>query len=414
MQASRLAELISRQRSGWSLEQPFYVSEDIYKFERSGWLAGQWYILAHSSELRQPGYYLVRELLGESLLLVRDEQGNARGFYNVCRHRGSRICSQDGHRKVFVCPYHGWTYRLDGSLRSAAALPIAIDQTTLGLHSIPVREFGGVIWGSLKGEVHALDAVQEAFEPGLRYYGIPSARIAARRRYSIEGNWKLVLENFFECYHCFPAHPEYCSVMKWVDWTAREPADGGVGWKEIVHKWFAEEADPDSPLKETGHALPEDILFGTSRMPIGNGRKTQSQDGNPVAPLMGQQRRFDGGVCGFFVRPFASVSALNDHGMMFQITPTGVGDTEVVLTWLVDGATSDAEIDVPRMIWLWDVTTSQDKALIERNAAGVRSRSYVPGPYSTVERVTAQFVKRYLMEQSALSEAMYSETMQVP
>lgn len=416
MQSADVSQLIARQRAGWSLEQPFYVSDELYEFERRGWLARQWYVLAHCSELPEAGSFIVRELLGESLLIARDGEGTVRGFYNVCRHRGSRICDQDGRAsRGFVCPYHAWSYRLDGSLRTAAALPDGIDATQLGLRTVPVREIGGLILVSLRGDSQTLDAVQTEFEPGLKYHGLAQARIAARRNYPTNANWKLVMENFRECYHCFPAHPEYCSVMQWTDAIARVPADGGAEWTQALAKWSSEEANPDSPVK----ILPPDGEYAASgassqrqptpaansniavfRMPIGTGHKTQSKDGMPVAPLMGEQSRFDGGVSHFAFRPFVTVMALNDHAVTFQFLPTGAQSTDVVVTWLVNAATSDAEVDVERMTWLWDVTTIQDKQLIERNAAGVRSHAYSPGPYSKLESRTAQFIDRYLREQS--------------
>jgi glycine betaine catabolism A len=108
---------------------------------------------------------MVRKLLGESLIIVRDTEGVLRGFYNVCRHRGSRICDRDGQATSLVCPYHAWSYRLDGSVRSAPSISEDIDLGKLGLHSVPVREIGGVIVGSLKGDLQALDAVQRETEP---------------------------------------------------------------------------------------------------------------------------------------------------------------------------------------------------------------------------------------------------------
>lgn len=404
--SSRVIELIARQRTGWSLEQPFYTSEEVYDFERSGWLAKQWHILAHGSELPDEGCFIVRELLGESLLIARERGGTVRGFYNVCRHRGSQICDQDGRApRGFTCPYHGWSYRLDGALHKAAALPDGVDTAKLGLRSVSVCEIGGVILGSLRGDLQELEVVQRELESGLTYHGIAQARVAARRSYPTAGNWKLVLENFRECYHCLPAHPEYCSVMQWVDTIGRVPADGGASWAQTVTKWSTDEAHPDSPLKViTRRTEDTDPICAAYRMPIGGGRKTQSKDGTPVAPLMGDQRSFDGGVSHFLFRPFVTLMALNDHAVMFQFSPTGAKDTDVVVTWLVNASARDAEVDLERMVWLWDVTTIQDKRLIERNAAGVRSQSYSPGPYSKLETATAQFVDRYLRAHSVPCE----------
>jgi phenylpropionate dioxygenase-like ring-hydroxylating dioxygenase large terminal subunit len=400
MQTAELAALLARQRAGWTLEQPFYTSPDVFELERRGWLADQWFVLGHSSELAASGSFIVRELLGESLILVRDERGEVRGFYNVCRHRGSRICDHDGSALSLVCPYHAWSYRLDGSLRAAAALPETVDTSKLSLRAAPVTEIGGLLLGSLTGDVRALNIVRRTFEPGLRYYGIPSARIAARRHYPTHGNWKLVLENFIECYHCLACHPEYCSVMKHVDVVARDAPEAAAAWERAVDAWFRETADPDSPLGTRRFAFTAGVCDAV-RAPIGAGRRTQSQDGLPVAPLLGELTRFDGGVSNFRCEPFIFLGVLNDHAVMFQFLPAGPELTEVNISWLVNSAASDAEVDVDRMVWLWDRTTVQDKALIERNAAGVRSFAYVPGPYSSLERWPARFVERYRQEMIA-------------
>src|SRR5262249_45406634 len=157
----------------------------------------------HRSEVAECGSFIVRDLLGESLIIARDSEGTLRGFYNVCRHRGSRICDADGRAtKGFSCPYHAWSYHLDGRFRAAAALPEGIDTRQLGLQAVPVYEVGGVVLASLEGDSRQLQAAQQILEPGLRYHGIPEARTAARRSYPMHANWKLVMENFLECYHC--------------------------------------------------------------------------------------------------------------------------------------------------------------------------------------------------------------------
>lgn len=397
-----LEQLIARQRRGWSLEQPFYTSTEIYDLERRTWLAEQWYVLGHASEVREPGSFIVRELLGESLIIVRGNDATVRGFYNVCRHRGSRICDADGKASSLICPYHAWSYRLDGTLRSAAALPEGVDTSQLGLRAASVKEIGGVIVGSLKGELLSFDSVQQALEPALMYHGVPNARIAARRHYPTRGNWKLVLENFMECYHCFPAHPEYCSVMRHVDVLGRIPKDSGAQWQQAVEDWLRNEANPDSPIgnQQFNFSSPTQT-YGVSRAPIGTGCKTQSKDGQPVAPLMGSQGRFDGGVSTIRVDPFIYIAAMNDYVRLFQFLPTGPETTDVTITWLVDGDSRDQDVDVERLVWLWDVTTMQDKTLIERNAAGVRSMAYTPGPYSTLETMPVHFLQRYLQELAA-------------
>lgn len=397
MQSAQLQALIERQRPGWSLEQPFYTSAAIYEIERRGWLAAQWYVIAHGCEIEQPGAYIVRELLGESILVVRDGQGGVRAFYNVCRHRGSRLCDNDGQGDAFVCPYHAWSYHLDGSLRAAPALPEDIERSGLGLRPVNVRDIAGIILVSLRAQTSCLDPADRTLAPGLTWHGSPTARIAARRRYPTRGNWKLVLENFLECYHCIPAHREYSHVMQHVDALGKSSPQAANRWRRAVDDWFATEAEPASPLGENRlDPTPELAACGAWRAPIGLGHLTQSQDGRPVAPLMGRQSRYDGGVSSFVLMPFVYIAAPNDYIRLVQFLPTSVESTDVVITWLVEGLARDTEFDLERLTWLWDVTTLQDTTLIERNAAGVRSRAYTPGPYSTLEPWTSSFVTSYL------------------
>jgi len=395
-----LKVLIARQRPGWALEQPFYTSPSIYEIERRGWLANQWFLVAHRSEVADAGSYIVRELLGESLIFARDGEGTLRGFYNVCRHRGSRICERDGRSNNLTCPYHAWSYRLDGSLRAASALPEEIDVSALGLRSIRVVEIGGLVLGSLLGDPQAIAPLSNTFEAGLKFHGLSNARIAARRSYPVRANWKLVLENFVECYHCFPAHPEYCRVMKHVDAVARDAPEAANAWEASAAAWLAKDASPDSPLAMNPPAA-QFAICSAFRAPIGGGRLTQSEDGRPVAPLMGEMKSFDGGVSFFRCEPFIFMGALNDHAVMFQFSPMAAEQTRVDVSWLVANSADDSEVDVARMTWLWDVTTAQDKVLIERNAAGIRSAAYVPGPYSKLESLPARFVARYLSELSS-------------
>jgi Rieske 2Fe-2S family protein len=395
-----LRALIAQQREGYSLAQPFYQSPAIFEFERAGWLRRQWFILAHGSEVGRSAY-IIRELLGESIILARDDAGTVRGFFNVCRHRGSRICDADGRGNALVCPYHAWSYRFDGSLRSAAALPDGVDRAGLGLKSISLTEVGGLILGSLQGAPQDSARLDSILAAGLRYHGIDAARVAARRSYPTKGNWKLVAENFVECYHCMVAHPEYSSVMSHVEVLARPASEAAkAAFQQSVDQWWEKDADQGSPVAR----IPDNYRISSCaalRGPIGGGRLTQSEDGRPVAALMGNQTRFDGGFALFRCEPFVYLAALNDHAVMFQFTPQSAERTDVTVSWLVADTVADSDLDLSRLTWLWDVTTVEDKALVERNAKGVASIAYEPGPYTELEALPARFVSRYLEEMKA-------------
>jgi phenylpropionate dioxygenase-like ring-hydroxylating dioxygenase large terminal subunit len=267
---------------------------------------------------------------------------------------------------------------------------------------VPVAIIGGVILGSLKADSQSLSEIREEAEPMLEYHGISTARVAARRRYPTTANWKLVMENFAECYHCYPSHPEYCSAMPHVEVVARmATSEAEARWNSEVERWFREEADPNSPAGTVQPDYSGRTRQVISRAPIGRGRKTETQDGEPVAPLMGRQTRFDGGFGTFGISPFVALIMPNDHAILFQFLPSGAEHTDVIISWLVDARAADSEVDIERMIWLWDVTTVQDKAIVELNAAGVRSEAYTPGPYSLLESGSDSFVQSYLKGLSA-------------
>lgn len=393
-----ILELLRQQRNGWSLEQQLYLSPDVFQAERRH-LARQWHNLAHISELPLPGSHIVRDLLGESILIVRDKTGQVHGFYNVCRHRGSRICDHDGRSNLLTCPYHAWSYKLDGSLASAPAMQPDIDLGALGLKPILIRNIAGLIIGSLEGNTDRVDPLIAAAEELYDYHAVPTAKIAARRDYAIRANWKLAQENFLECYHCRPAHPEYCSVFR------LGTSGSSDAWLEEQEAWEKHVADPASPAR----LLPMDAFGGDktarrgpSRSPIGHGHLTVSEGGRPVAPLMGKVPKFDGAVARMDLSDGAGLVLMNDHAIMIQFQAIRHNLSHVRLTWLVDGHADADDIDVDRLIWLWDETTKEDVTIIERNARGVASTAYAPGPYSTQEQWTADFVEDYRRSMDSL------------
>lgn len=396
-----LQQAIHQQRPGWTLDQPFYVSEAVFAAERAEYLSRKWFIIGHVSELPAPRDFIVRDLLNESLIILRDEAGTLRGFYNVCRHRGSRICTQDGSASQLICPYHAWSYRLDGRLAGAPAMAADIDKAELGLREVRVAELGGIVLASLAGDPDEIDRMRIEAEPVLDYLGIPGARIAVRRSYPTTGNWKLVLENFLECYHCLPNHPEFCNIMDIASVLARRASpQARRTWDTQLSDWLATEANPAFPVpgRETRDVSDIDTVSSVLRWPIGKGFQTASQDGLPVAPLMGLQDRFDGASMSVRLEPFVYIVGYNDHVRLMHFLPTGPESTDVDITWLVNGNAADHEIDIDRMTWLWDVTTIQDKKIIEENARGVRSSAYSSGPYSELEGMTARFISDYLEE----------------
>jgi Rieske 2Fe-2S family protein len=409
-----LTMLIEQQRPGWSLAQPFYVDPRIYEHERRGMLARQWMLMGHASELPEPGSYIVREALDESFLVVRGRDQQIRAFFNVCTHRGSRIYESDGRTPAIVCPYHAWSFTLDGKLRRNNDLPPDADPETLGLRPVRTHVMEGLILCTLSDEAMDLGPVEEALRPVLQQHGFATARIAARRSYPTRANWKLVKENFHECYHCRPCHPAYCEVNEHWKTEAHSTPEAAAEWTAKNDAWHAQLQRDGGFDPVVGGAVstifqPSDISmfrnFGARRTLIGGGRKTNSRDGAGVAPLMGGFRDYDGGHTSMSIGTLVYARGTCDHIAVFQFLPRSVELTDVIISWLVDGRAADAQVDVARMIWMWDETTIEDTAIIERNAAGVHSSAYRPGPYTRLEGRTRHMASDYLRELAGGHEA---------
>lgn len=403
MEASTLLSLIERQRPGWSLEQAFYLDEQIYAVERARWMPRQWMLIAHDSELPEKGSRIVRDLFGESIIVVRNGPEDIRAYFNVCRHRGSRICKEDGRGSLLVCPYHAWSFKLSGELHHRRDVPEGVDPETLGLHNVPIHVAQGLIFCALPGPdlPDPAPALTE-LAPALRKQGVATARIAARKIYPTHANWKLVLENAFECYHCRNAHPEYTSVNGHVQATGtRDPAKAKA-WSDECERWSATIDSTEPANVAVGQAGSLDTLAHRAlRQPIGGGRHSLSRGGAPVSKLMGDFADYDGGETQIRLGRLSFASCANDYVTLVQIQPRGAQETDVVLTWLVD-AEAAADIAIEPIQWMWDVTTAQDKRLIEDNASGIRSCAYRPGPYTALEGGTAAFVDTYLSEMAQL------------
>jgi Rieske 2Fe-2S family protein len=375
-----VAALIAARRAGHALARDFYLDPEIFALDLD-LLLDRWIFAGHLGEARAPGDFITVELGSESAIVARDDKGALHAMANVCRHRGSRVCTEArGSAAAFVCPYHAWTYRLDGSLRAAREMPPGFDLATHGLRPLPLRVIGGLIFISFSASPPDLSEVASAVETMTERHGWAGARIAARRRYAVAANWKLVMENYHECYHCQPAHPEF-SILH----ALARPGARSLDGSEDFEAWSAE-ADG----REVGRVMASSLS---------RGKLSGTRDGALAAPPMTNEPNAVG-ACIFAEVGFVSAFlAYQDHGMIYRFIPRGVLATEMEVLWLVKGDAREGEdYDVECLTWLWDVTSLADKRIIETNQAGVRSRHYEPGPFSLMEPGTQAYVERYLGE----------------
>jgi Rieske 2Fe-2S family protein len=394
VQEKEIIQLIERQRERHSLARDFYSDPDIYERDIERIFLKSWLYAGHQSEIPNPGDWFLYELSGESIIIARGLDGEIRAMLNVCRHRGSRIClEQKGCAKRLICRYHGWTYELDGKLVGASRMGDDFDKAGITLKRIHVELLDGMIFINFADNPAPFNPVRDGLAECLRPYDLVNAKVAHRQSYPIVANWKLAVENYCECYHCAPAHPEYSRGHS----LAHQGMRSGELYDVVMARASACGLSDQEVNRMYADAPGFGADFGYDRYPLIRGHVTGSEDGQPVAPLLGSIRDYDGGATDLQVGPVLFGLMYCDHVVLYRFTPLTVDTADCDITWLVrSDAEEGKDYDREKLTWLWDVTTHADKAIIERNQQGVNSRYYVPGPLSTMENYTWKFLSWYL------------------
>lgn len=376
-----------------SLEQRYYRDPDIYRREMERIFMNCWLYVGHLSEIPEPGDWMLYELDRESVIIVRVAEDRVNALLNVCRHRGSRICNTpQGNSARLTCPYHGWTYDLEGRLRAAAHMGEDFDKSGIELARAHCEILHGMIYINFARHPSDFSPIREDLGACLAPYRLDQAKVAHRQVYPMRANWKLAVENYCECYHCAPAHPEYT--------RGHALADPGRMTDEAYEDILQKAVQCGLGERVTNHVFLAAPGFGNDylydRYHLVRGHLTGSEDGQPVAPLLGDITDYYGGCTDFQVGPVTFALAYSDYVVVYAFRPLGVDASVCDVSWLVRGdAVEGEDYELDRLIWLWDVTTHADKRIIEHNAEGVNSRFYRPGPYSSMENYIWRFVKWY-------------------
>jgi len=298
------------------------------------------------------------------------------------------ICLEErGHSPKLVCPYHQWVYEKDGSLFKARLMPDDFDKSEYGLHPVKVQEADGFIFISLSDNPPDFSSVKNDFAPFLKPFRINDAKVAFRKKYELRTNWKLIAENFRECYHCGPAHPEYCNAVI------------GANMKESADEVLAEKKGGwEKKGLTTGTVdFTENSFHFAIRYPLRPGVESYSLDGKKIAKPMGEHKDYDAGVLGMVVYPNFWMDAVSDYMWTMRLTAVSPSCTILDLSWLVDAeATEGKDYTVDRLIEFWKITGEQDWQLCENNFKGIESSRYKPGPYAPVEYDVVRYADWYI------------------
>ena len=387
--------LVAAHQPGRGLVRAFYHDPAIYERDMERVFRRHWHCLAHASVIPNPNDFELFLLGDEQIILTRDGQGEVHAMLNVCRHRGAEVCTaQKGNAKAFVCPYHAWTYGNDGRLKAARLMPKEFRREDHGLHKLHVKVVEGLVFVSFAAEPLDFSEVERLLHATCGQYGWADAKVAHREAYVIEANWKLAVENYVECYHCGPAHPEYSQTH---------------ALEQPLEQIAALNAAMEVRTCALGIDIGQGDLWQTSargaeavhafRYALYDGVETGSEDGRAVAPLMGRFAAFDGGVTSVHLGGTSFLVAYPDHGMIYRFFPDGPTRSRMELIWLVNGAAVEGQdYDLARLTWLWRITTDEDKKIIEHTARGVKSAYFVPGPIAPMEQNELRYIGWYLDE----------------
>lgn len=391
------SDMLSRLRSrkpGYSLDQPFYIDPDYFQQDLNEIWYKDWLFIGHDCEVPKPGSYITVQVGAYPVVIVRDNDGDVRAFHNSCRHRGSRVCSEHrGSAAKLVCPYHQWTYDLDGSLQFARHMGENFDKTGFGLKPVACELAGGYIFISLAETPMDFAPFRAMMEPYFLPHRLRDAKIAHESTIIEKGNWKLVWENNRECYHCAGNHPELCKTYP--EAPTATGVNGAADDPEIVEHWKkCEESGLPSQF-----AMDRQGQFRTARMPLLRDAVSYTMSGRKaVQTRLSDDINMDRiGTLLLFHYPTTWNHVLSDHAVTFRVLPISATETAVTTKWLVHkDAVEGIDYRLDELIHVWTETNDQDRRIVEENAFGIHSPAYQPGPYSEAhEGGVEQFVDWY-------------------
>ncbi|MCJ8053115.1 aromatic ring-hydroxylating dioxygenase subunit alpha [Shinella curvata] len=385
---------LKNRREGHSLEQAFYIDPDHYKLDMETIWYRDWLFIGHDCEIPKAGNYFTVQVGDYPVVITRDRSGTIRALHNSCRHRGSRVCTQHkGTSAKLVCPYHQWTYELDGSLLFARHMAEDFDRTQHSLKQIHCETLGGYIFICLADQAPDFSAFRSTAEPYLARHRLGETKIAFESTIIEKGNWKLVWENNRECYHCAANHPELCRT-----YPEAPSATGVQGAKDdpvIAEHWARCEAKglpSEFKISPTGQ-------FRAARMPLIQDAESYTMSGARAVqrPLSNDVLESGIGTLLLFHYPTTWNHVLADHAITFRVLPLGPELTQVTTKWLVNkDAVEGVDYRLDELTHVWTETNDQDRQIVEENAFGIRSPAYQPGPYSPEdEGGVMQFVEWY-------------------
>ena len=344
------APLCSNPAASFTLPARFFFDREIFEFEKEAIFYRTWWYAGHTSQLTKPGSYITTSIHNQNIFVIRDRSNQLQGYYNVCQHRGHELLTDKGHTNVIVCPYHAWAYDFDGSLKAARNTNSVsgFKKCDFALKSIRVEEFCGLVFVNLDQDAEPLneqagDLAQEIQEicPS-----VDDLVFAQRDTYDVSSNWKVMIDNFLECYHCHTAHRDFVDL---VDMDSYQSKTNGIYSSQISNA-------------------------------------ARSTDNTAFAFEKGE---VDFGYAGWFLWPNLTIWAYpgEPNLSVLQMVPAGPERTIEYQDWFIPNAKPSKQL-TDAMAYQKDVLQPEDISLCESVQRGLKSRGYNQGRFVVDEQLS--------------------------
>jgi Rieske 2Fe-2S family protein len=345
-----------------------YHDPAVFAVERERLFYGMWFCVARADEVAREGSYLPVQVVDESILLVRDADGTLRGFYNVCRHRGARLCDAAGHApKAIKCPYHAWAFGLDGTLLGTPNVheDAGFRRADYPLWPVAVETWQGMVFvnlsdnpGTLRDQISAFGEDPDGYE----HHDVEHLKSGHRQHYEVASNWKIVIDNYMECLHCPTVHPELVQRV---------------------------------PVFKRGQVVEED---GSDGVRLADGYETLTLSGRALVPkLPGVTGAAAERVFGRLIFPNLIIDYLPDVVITSILKPVAADRTEILTDYLFAAQTIAADdFDPSEIIEFNDLVYRQDNDVCARTQRGVSSRAFRNGVYPPPDAFLQRFTEHYL------------------
>ncbi|MCJ2187698.1 aromatic ring-hydroxylating oxygenase subunit alpha [Novosphingobium beihaiensis] len=401
IKSSEIADLLLQVRPGYTLPRELYTSESAFIFDTQAVLKSVWLYACTVAHVKKPGDWYVFELANNSVIIVRGKDGEIRAFHNTCTHRGARICNSfKGNNARLSCPYHFWSFGLDGRLLSARGMPESFRKAEHGLRPVALENLGGLLFICLSDSPPPIDRAKADIAQQLALYDLDRLKVAEQCDLIDDANWKLVMENNRECHHCESNHFELLNSLDGSGFGRDFPEDKDGGGETAAKAATSAQRERWRQLGIYQDLIefPDGWWHRIARLSLAKGAVSQTMDGKPACKkLIWPHGDKEETSLSIWTQPNSWHHFCCDHVVTFSLVPLTEDKTLVRTSWLVhEDAEESVDYDLGNLTSVWKATNYQDRRLAEFNHAGIRSDGYRPGLYSEEERLVEAFKSFYV------------------